>query len=362
MSIEAITLAKRVEGLIPRDRFVLFVLADYANDDLEAWPRQATIASDTGYSRATVNRALQSLEERGVLTSLQEQRGDGGNSTKRYRLNLHNLHPPVKSVYRPLSTADTPPVKSVYRPLSNLSTASNKEELPRKNYQKNLTPPYIPPQGGSISREGDSDPTRRVRPHPEPPSQVGKPLLEPSLTQTSRPVESLKVPDPARPRPRPAKDARTDSPGPPGFDPSLVDLPANVPRAGWIAWTEHRREIGKPLTERAAKLALEELRKAGDRAAELIERGIQCRWTGLKAAWLRSSQPPRDGDSTALRAQTRQALEAAERPAEPPIPDEEWDQTLSAIQNPAIARMAREGRSLLRRDPRRSSRVDSSTT
>ncbi len=190
MSIEAITLAKRVEGLIPRDRFVLFVLADYANDDLEAWPRQATIASDTGYNRTTVNRALKSLEDEGLLTSLQEQRGDGGNSTKRYRLNLHpprsdkigfvgapgvaavnspllqRSTPPVASVNSPLLHSSTPPVAAVNRGLLHSSTASNKEELPRRNYQKNLPPP-TPPTAPKPSERGRGVKIQKTLIHPK---------------------------------------------------------------------------------------------------------------------------------------------------------------------------------------------------
>lgn len=85
MSMEAITAARKLR-LPPRDKFVLLALADYANDNAEAYPKQSTIAEWTCYARQTVNEALNSLETAGLIVAKQTYRDDGGKSVKVYRL------------------------------------------------------------------------------------------------------------------------------------------------------------------------------------------------------------------------------------------------------------------------------------
>lgn len=85
MSMEAITAARKLR-LPPRDKFVLLALADYANDNAEAYPKQSTIAEWTCYARQTVNEALNSLEAAGLIQAKQTYRDDGGKSVKVYRL------------------------------------------------------------------------------------------------------------------------------------------------------------------------------------------------------------------------------------------------------------------------------------
>lgn len=89
MSIEAINAARKLV-LPPRDKFVLLALADYANDEGEAFPRQGTIAEWTCYNRTTVNEALSSLEASGLIETRQTYRDDGGKSVKVYRLTFLN--------------------------------------------------------------------------------------------------------------------------------------------------------------------------------------------------------------------------------------------------------------------------------
>lgn len=51
----------------PTARLVLLVLADRANKNLHAWPSVTSISRDTGLGRRTVFRALQLLEEFGLI-------------------------------------------------------------------------------------------------------------------------------------------------------------------------------------------------------------------------------------------------------------------------------------------------------
>jgi len=85
MSIAAQNAVKRLQ-LDPTQKNVLRALADYADDEGYAWPKQKTIASDTCYSRKTVNQALAALEAAGYITSVQQHRKDGKFAHKKYRL------------------------------------------------------------------------------------------------------------------------------------------------------------------------------------------------------------------------------------------------------------------------------------
>lgn len=98
MSLEAISLVRSLPRLgvhlAPRDRFVLYALADYADDNFQAWPSHRTLTEWTGYARATVQEALDSLEEAKVITSEQRHRDDGGFTSKVYRINPPHAREP----------------------------------------------------------------------------------------------------------------------------------------------------------------------------------------------------------------------------------------------------------------------------
>jgi len=64
------------------------VLADAANDQGVCWPRVSVIAGRVGASNRTVQRAIQLLVRRGLITVKQRYRGDGSCSSNRYRLLL----------------------------------------------------------------------------------------------------------------------------------------------------------------------------------------------------------------------------------------------------------------------------------
>jgi hypothetical protein len=110
VSLEAITLVRTLPRrgihLAPRDRFVLYALADFADDRGEAWPSHKTITEWTGYARATVIEALAALEEDGMITATQRRRDDGGMTSKVYRI---EPHPPVRRADTPVRRSDTPP-------------------------------------------------------------------------------------------------------------------------------------------------------------------------------------------------------------------------------------------------------------
>lgn len=66
-------------------RALLNILADYADDNGEAWPTRATLANDTGMSERNVTRCLQALCEQGRLR-LEENATGGRGRVPIYRI------------------------------------------------------------------------------------------------------------------------------------------------------------------------------------------------------------------------------------------------------------------------------------
>lgn len=93
------------QNLKPIPKSVLVVLGDHANDAGVCWPRIATIAEKVGVSKRTVQRSIQHLAQRGLITVEQRYRSDGSHSSNRYRLHLER----GVSVSPPPDRGDTTP-------------------------------------------------------------------------------------------------------------------------------------------------------------------------------------------------------------------------------------------------------------
>ncbi len=98
---------------------VLVALADYADQDGVAWPAVARLATEVQVSERTAQRAIRALEEAGLVKREPTTRGDGGQTSNRYRLAL----PPCQSDTPPVSICQgegvaivTPPVTTVSPP------------------------------------------------------------------------------------------------------------------------------------------------------------------------------------------------------------------------------------------------------
>ena len=62
-----------IDGLMPREKFVLVALALRAGTDGRAWPSVACLVADTGYSERSVQYALHGLVEAGRLDVVHRQ-------------------------------------------------------------------------------------------------------------------------------------------------------------------------------------------------------------------------------------------------------------------------------------------------
>lgn len=68
MSICATNIARKTRGLTPCQKLVLWTIADYANEDLVAWPSVAAIADDLDLHPDTVKEAVTFLTKNELLT------------------------------------------------------------------------------------------------------------------------------------------------------------------------------------------------------------------------------------------------------------------------------------------------------
>jgi DNA-binding transcriptional MocR family regulator len=76
------------QDLKPIPKFILTVMADAVNGEGICWPRISVLAQKTGVSARTVQRSLQLLVSRGLITIEPRHRSDGSRSSNRYRLHL----------------------------------------------------------------------------------------------------------------------------------------------------------------------------------------------------------------------------------------------------------------------------------
>lgn len=59
-----------------KSKFLLLVLANYADDRGVAWPSLVTLAADTGISRSVLIECLKRLQELGLLKKEKRYRGN----------------------------------------------------------------------------------------------------------------------------------------------------------------------------------------------------------------------------------------------------------------------------------------------
>lgn len=94
MSIKAIAWAIE-QDIHPRDKLVLIILANYANDKNYAWPSVKTVMKNTGLKRSAIFEALNSLEAVGIITrTARTRKTDGRQTSSTIRLNVQVLFIP----------------------------------------------------------------------------------------------------------------------------------------------------------------------------------------------------------------------------------------------------------------------------
>ncbi|MDK9757652.1 helix-turn-helix domain-containing protein [Vibrio sp. D173a] len=114
-------------------KLVLLKLADNANDNGVCWPSYEYIADMCEIDRRTVMRHIKTLEEMGFV-SVRTRKGEKGNSTNIYQLNLRGdiLSPPSDTGSRGVVSEDHPPSD----PMSPGISHRTSQLEPIKNKQK----------------------------------------------------------------------------------------------------------------------------------------------------------------------------------------------------------------------------------
>jgi len=124
-------------GLKMPEKFVLVALADMADEKQSCYPGQATLSRMTGASESTVRRALNRLEDGGLLVR-EERRTNGGYRTSdRYVLQvgatLDNYRSDCPVGAQPTGHADQP--HRSHRPTSPVTVTGTYKEEPLENHQ-----------------------------------------------------------------------------------------------------------------------------------------------------------------------------------------------------------------------------------
>lgn len=119
MSVQAISAALALQGVTPSEKLLLIVLANYADERMECWPSQATLAGNTGLTDRGIRKLLVALVAKGLVKKV----GRHGTSGQTSDLITLLLSPPEpRSATRPRGSATPrnhvppPPEHSSYEP------------------------------------------------------------------------------------------------------------------------------------------------------------------------------------------------------------------------------------------------------
>ncbi len=88
MSYSAMALARPIKTGSPTAKAVLLAIANYADEEGICWPSQEQLAEDTELSRHSIMRAIDALEEMGLLSRERRHRKDGCRSSDLIMLDL----------------------------------------------------------------------------------------------------------------------------------------------------------------------------------------------------------------------------------------------------------------------------------
>lgn len=107
MSIELVAKAKKTRlGGDSTTKLLLIVLADYANDDRQAWPSVATLAAEVEVGDRTIQRSLRKLESMGLIGPGDQRLTKG--YPKGQKPLVYQVFPERKHHYHTGDTTDTP--------------------------------------------------------------------------------------------------------------------------------------------------------------------------------------------------------------------------------------------------------------
>jgi len=133
MSIRALAWAKSIRTGSPTTKAVLVAVADYADEDGVSWPSQQRLADDTELSLHSVMRALDKLEDLGLVKRERRHRKDGSRTSDLIVLDLGNteLHRrnQCSAQQQPMSQAATPILEPSVEPSEGITRTREANDI-----------------------------------------------------------------------------------------------------------------------------------------------------------------------------------------------------------------------------------------
>lgn len=148
----------------PTEKLILLALEDFCGDNLDCFPSQATLAKMTGYNTKTIQRALRSLEAKGLIETATRYDADGRQTSNNYVLRFAQMligFEPTPLTYE-LTKDRAPRVTDPPRPRQATPLPSDRlpPKLPHKEpIQKE---PTHSEAGGCVFNEGLAEQATRL--------------------------------------------------------------------------------------------------------------------------------------------------------------------------------------------------------
>lgn len=193
MSFWAVNWAAEVTLPSMSEKLLLLLLANFADDNDEAWPSIDRLMSMTSASKATIHRLLASLEERGLISRQESRRRTAHGSGFVKGTAIIQLIVPDRVTRRPSSASGARPTPATSKAPSRCQsltdeTLMDQEGLPTDHLSEAPTQPQsltgetLRPGCGLSGLAGETGRVSLVRLPPTPPYKEEPPFEPPDLT------------------------------------------------------------------------------------------------------------------------------------------------------------------------------------
>ncbi len=187
MSLDALSWAFNLELPNSGAKLTLLALANFSDENGEAYPSQKAIASKTCLSERAIRRHLITLEELCIITRISRKRSNGSYTSDRFKLYIGGVFTGGKFCQRP----NWPEAKSMKTQRPNLPAAKLADGQKRPNPAANLAAPErslnttIKPKLHT-SEVNRTTAREESEPEPEPENRVCADLIFPSVPEQTR--------------------------------------------------------------------------------------------------------------------------------------------------------------------------------
>ncbi len=154
MSVQAITAALAIRDITSAEKFLLVVLANYADQNMRCWPSQERLAADMAVSTRNLVRLFKNLEMCGwVSRQPRGRRADGSRTSSMIILHLHSDTMSLRTTTHSDTVASSivTPCHSHSDTMSPKPSLKNQKEEPSSHAREAARSP--PECGALLSRE-----------------------------------------------------------------------------------------------------------------------------------------------------------------------------------------------------------------